>query len=143
MSNSENIKIIAKKRMWTILVMLFYLLLDIIFIFSLIHNGNNRFFWVMLITSIVLFPMLIYKIFSPNEILLYDNKNKIFIVNKKFKSIKLPLENILSYDCNIKCNFLMFRMKNNKKVFLHGIKKIEIVRDYLDGILKREYSWWS
>ncbi len=143
MSKMENVKIVAKKRMWTIFVMLFYLLFDIICIFGFISDWDSTMFWVALIISIVLFPMLIHKIFSPKEILLFDNENKMFVVNKMFKSIKLPLENILSYYFNIKYSILIFRMKNKKIVFLNGIKKIEFVRDYLDKYIKREYSWWS
>ena len=108
MSKMENVKIVAKKRMWTIFVMLFYLLFDIICIFGFISDWDSTMFCVALIISIVLFPMLIHKIFSPKEILLFDNENKMFVVNKMFKSIKLPLENILSYYFNIKYSNRIF-----------------------------------
>ena len=90
-----NLILVAEKRMWTIFVLLFYMLFDLILIFGLFLNWDIVIFWVMIFISIFLFPMLIHKIFSPKKIILYDTKNKVFIINKMFKTIKIQLENIL------------------------------------------------
>lgn len=134
-----NVILIAEKRMWTIFVMLFYMLFDLILIFGLFLNWDIVVFWVMIVISIVLFPMLIHKIFSPKNIILYDTKNKVLIINKMFKTIQIQLEDIVSYNANYKNNMLVFKIKK-KIIFLTGIKRIDNVIKLLDKKIKRNYS---
>ena len=86
--------------------------------------------------------MLIHKIFSPKKIILYDTKNKVFIINKMFKTIKIQLEDIVNYDANYRSNTIVIRTKYKKRIYLIGIKKIENVIKELDKKLKRNYSWF-
>lgn len=137
-----NLILVAEKRMWTIFVLLFYMLFDLILIFGLFLNWDIVMFWVMIFISIFLFPMLIHKIFSPKKIILYDTKNKVFIINKMFKTIKIQLEDIVNYDANYRSNTIVIRTKYKKRIYLIGIKKIENVIKELDKKLKRNYSWF-
>lgn len=137
-----NLILVAEKRMWTIFVLLFYMLFDLILIFGLFLNWDIVIFWVMIFISIFLFPMLIHKIFSPKKIILYDSKNKVFIINKMFKTIKIQLEDIVNYDANYRSNTIVIRTKYKKRIYLIGIKKIENVIKELDKKLKRNYSWF-
>lgn len=137
-----NLILVAEKRMWTIFVLLFYMLFDLILIFGLFLNWDIVIFWVMIFISIFLFPMLIHKIFSPKKIILYDTKNKVFIINKMFKTIKIQLEDIVNYDANYRSNTIVIRTKYKKRIYLIGIKKIENVIKELDKKLKRNYSWF-
>ncbi len=137
-----NLILVAEKRMWTIFVLLFYMLFDLILIFGLFLNWDIVMFWVMIFISIFLFPMLIHKIFSPKNIILYDTKNKVFIINKMFKTIKIQLEDIVNYDANYRSNTIVIRTKYKKRIYLIGIKKIENVIKELDKKLKRNYSWF-
>lgn len=137
-----NLILIAEKRMWTIFVLLFYMLFDLILIFGLFLNWDIVMFWVMFFISIFLFPMLIHKIFSPKKIILYDTKNKVFIINKMFKTIKIQLEDIVNYDANYRSNAIVIRTRYKKRIYLIGIKKIENVIKELNKKLKRNYSWF-
>lgn len=80
-----NLILVAEKRMWTIFVLLFYMLFDLILIFGLFLNWDIVMFWVMFFISIFLFPMLIHKIFSPKKIILYDTKIKFLLLIKCLK----------------------------------------------------------
>ena len=137
-----NLILVAEKRMWTIFVLLFYMLFDLILIFGLFLNWDIVMFWVMIFISIFLFPMLIHKILSPKKIILYDTNNKVFIINKMFKTIKIQLEDIVNYDANYRSNTIVIRTKYKKRIYLIGIKKIENVIKELDKKLKRNYSWF-
>lgn len=135
-----NVILIAEKRIWTIFVMLFYMLFDLILIFGLFFNWNIVVFCFMIVISIVLFPMLMHKIFSPKNIILYDNKNKFLIINKMFKTTQIQLEDIVNYYANYRNNTLVIRTKYKKSIYLTGIKKIENVIKEFDKILNRNYS---
>ena len=52
MMNDKKLIIIAEKRMWTIFVMFFYLLIDVICILGLTQNWDIVMFWVALVISI-------------------------------------------------------------------------------------------
>ncbi len=140
MKKETNIIVIAEKRMWTLLPMILYLLIDVILIFSLFSNWNTLCFWIVIIISVILFPMIFHKIFSPKIIISYDIQNKCLIINKMTKTIQIQLADIINYDANYKCNILIFRTKSKKRIILTGIKNIVKVTKKLDARVERNYS---
>ena len=93
-----------------------------------------------IIISVILFPMIFHKIFSPKIIISYDIQNKCLIINKMTKTIQIQLEDIINYDANYKGNMLIFRTKSKKRIILTGIKNIVKVTKKLDARVERNYS---
>ena len=132
----KDIEIIAEKRMWTIFIMLFYLLFEIILIFSLINEWNIVVFWITLILGIIVVFLLIQKIISPKMIILYDTNNKTVIIHKIFKTIRINASDIKFVFHNFKANYLQIRLKSKKTILVSGMKKIENTYKRLNELIK-------
>ena len=132
----KDIEIIAEKRMWTIFIMLFYLLFEIILIFSLINEWNIVVFWITLILGIIVVFLLIHKIISPKMIILYDTNNKTVIIHKIFKTIRINASDIKFVFHNFEANYLQIRLKSKKTILVSGMKKIENTYKKLNELIK-------
>lgn len=135
----KDIKIIAEKRLWTLFIMLFYLFFASILIVSLIKEWSIVIFWIVVVILLIDLPILINKIISPRYILLYDSKDKKLIINKLFKSYVFSLDDIDSYYSNYRSMSIWIRLKDKKRIYLSGFKKISKVCDALDKLVKYRY----
>lgn len=132
----KEIEIVAEKRMWTIFVMLFYLLFDVILFLSLIKEWNIVVFWIALVLAVIVISLLIFKIFSHKLIILYDPNSKTLVIHKIFKTIEINISDIMYVFLSWKGNFIDIRLKNKKKIFVSGIKRIEKAYKRLNELIK-------
>ena len=133
---SKDIEVIAEKRMWTLFVILFYLLFDVILIFSLINEWNIVVFWITLILSIIVVFLLTHKIISPKIIILYDPNNKTLVIHKIFKTIEINISDIIYVFSNSRAHFLEIRLKNKRNILVPGIKKLDNTYKRLNELIK-------
>lgn len=132
----KDIEIIAEKRMWTLFVILFYLLFDVILIFSLINEWNIVVFLITLILSIIVVFLLTHKIISPKIIILYDPNNKTLVIHKIFKTIRINMSDIIYVFSNSRAHFLEIRLKNKRNILVSGIKKLDNTYKRLNELIK-------
>lgn len=137
----KEIEVLAEKRMWTVFLVLIYFLFDLVLIVSLIIKGwNIVIFWVVFVITIITVPILIIKIGTPKDVLIYDSKNKKIIIRKIFKTIEVDINNIKNYQAAYRGDFILFRTKDKRRIYLHGAKNIGYVSDKLSKIIKCDYS---
>jgi hypothetical protein len=132
-------EVVGKKRMWSISFMLLFLLFDFMMVIGLISKWNTIIFWFTLIIGIIDIPLIFVKIFSPNEILIYDRKNKSILIKKLFKTIELSIDDVSYYYSSYRGNMLMFKTKNKKRIYIHGIKNIEYVDEKISNLINKSY----
>jgi hypothetical protein len=78
----------------------------------------------MMIIFGICIPLLINKIFTPKKIILYDVKKQELIINKAFKTIRFQISDIKHFYYSIKASQLYFKLKNNKRIYVLGVKNI-------------------
>lgn len=122
--HNDDLVVIAEKRMWTIIVELIYLLFGIICFWGLLSNWNTVVFVITAIIFVICIPLFIDKIFTPKKIILYDTKKKELIINKAFKTIRFQISDIKHLYYSIKASQLYFKLKNNKRIYVLGVKNI-------------------
>ena len=132
----KEIEIVAEKRMWTIFVILFYLLFDLVLIVSLVKEWNIVVFWIALVLAVIVISLLIYKIFSHKLIILYDPNSKTLVIHKIFKTIEINISDIMYVFLSWKGNFIDIILKNKKKISVSGIKRIEKAYKRLNELMK-------
>jgi hypothetical protein len=115
---------IADKSMRIIWLIAIFLLFGFIFFISLLSKWNIVLFCITSIIVIICIIVLIFKISSPEKILLYDSKHKILIINKLFKTIEIEINKISNFNYSYKSNFVTIKLKNKKRIFILGIRNI-------------------
>ena len=115
---------IADKSMRIIWLIAIFLLFGFIFFISLLSDWNIVLFCITSIIVIICIIVLIFKISSPEKILLYDSKHKILIINKLFKTIEIEINKISNFNYSYKSNFVTIKLKNKKRIFILGIRNI-------------------
>ena len=123
--------------MWTIFVMLFYLLFDVILFLSLIKEWNIVVFWIALIWGVINILLLMYKLFSPKYIVLYDPTTKTITINKIFRSMTVHISDIEYVYYVGRVNNLSIRLNNKKTIIIGGMKKIFKVSETLNNIISK------
>ena len=132
---------ISVKRMWTISLLFPFVLMCFSLSLWFLSKDNITLFIFTIILLVVCFLLIIYKILSPKKIIEYDSKNRIIIINKLFKTLKLEVEQIAYYTYHYK-GFVTFKLKNKKRIYVIGIRNVRYTNEKLRQICKVDFDWW-